>query len=266
MSYQFAGSIAVLLYCCTALYQGARIIQNQPISQRPLQVVMALALVFHGTATYLRIFAAHGLDLTLFSGSVGIFFVVNLILYISSFSRPVLTLYLPMSLLAILVIGGSLLVSPQPASHPGVPVTIGSHIVSSVLAYSLLILAVIQALLLSLQNWMLRHRHLGKNLRRLPPLEVTETLLFQFIWAGFVMLTISLVTGVLFLENIFTQHLAHKMFFSCLAWLFFAVLLWGHHVRGWRGNTAVKWTLWGFVTLMVGFWGSKLVLEFFLTQ
>lgn len=266
MPYKLAGSIAIALYCCAALYQGTRILRNLSFNLLPLQVITAVALVFHGIAAYQRIFAAHGLDLSFFSISVGILFVINLVLFISSFRKPLSSLYLPMYGLSILGLGSSLLADPHPASYTKVPLTIASHIISSILAYSLLTIAAIQALLLALQNWMLRHKHLGGGLKRMPPLQVTESLLFEFIWAGFALLSASLITGILFLENIFTQHLAHKMFFSCLGWALYAALLWGHHARGWRGNTAVKWTLWSFATLIIGFWGSKLVLEFLVSN
>ena len=71
---------------------------------------------------------------------------------------------------------------------------------------------------------------------------------------------------MIFLEDIFAQHLVHKTVLSLVAWCIFAILLWGRHVLGWRGNTAVKLTLAGFVVLMLAFFGSKLVLEVILQR
>ena len=266
MSFQLSGSIAVALYCCAALYQGTQLLKNLPLSNRHLQAIASVALIFHGIAAHTRIFAAHGLDLSFFSIFIGTVFVINLVILLSSFRKPVFSMFLLMFALAIIALGSGLLAQPHPGSHASVPLSIASHIISSILAYSLLTIATFQALVLALQNWMLRHKHIGKSLESMPPLEVTESLLFEFIWAGFILLTVSLVTGLLFLENIFTQHLSHKMALSFLGWAFYATLLWGHHAKGWRGNTAVKWALWGFLALLVGYWGSKLVLEFILAS
>ena len=79
--------------------------------------------------------------------------------------------------------------------------------------------------------------------------------------ASQVLLALAILTGALFLENMFAQHLAHKTILSIIAWLVFAVLLWGKHRLGWRGTTAVRWTVAGFVLLILAYFGSKFVLE-----
>ena len=138
---------------------------------------------------------------------------------------------------------------------------IGAHIFFSIVAYSLLTIAAFQAIFIALQNWRLRHRHLGSWLQIVPPLQTMEALLFEVLWAGFGLLTLSLITGFLFFEDFFAQHLIHKTVFTLLAWLFYGILLWGRHIKGWRGNTAIRWTLVGFSAMVLGYWGSKFVLE-----
>jgi len=91
-----------------------------------------------------------------------------------------------------------------------------------------------------------------------------EHFLFQLIAAGFALLTLALFTGLIFVQNLFAQHLVHKTVLSLLAWLVFAVLLWGRWRFGWRGRTAIRWTLGGFASLMLAYFGSKLVLELIL--
>jgi ABC-type uncharacterized transport system permease subunit len=91
-----------------------------------------------------------------------------------------------------------------------------------------------------------------------------ESMLFEVIWFGLILLTFSILSGIVFLEDIFAQHLVHKTALSIAAWLMFTVLLWGHHQLGWRSKTAVRWTLGGFAILMLGYFGSKLVLELIL--
>jgi ABC-type uncharacterized transport system permease subunit len=82
--------------------------------------------------------------------------------------------------------------------------------------------------------------------------------------AGLFFLTISLLSGFIFIEDLFAQHLVHKTVLSILAWIIFSCLMLGRLWFGWRGQTAIKWTLFGFVSLLLAYFGSKLVLEIIL--
>ncbi len=141
---------------------------------------------------------------------------------------------------------------------------IGPHALLSIVAYSILTLAACQALMFAFQE----HRlHTGGSLallRALPPLATMEVLLFQLLWTGLIVRTASIITGFVFLEDMFAQHVVHHTALSLSSWVIFAILLWGHHVRGWRGVTAIRWTLTGFVLLMLAYFGSKLVIEIIL--
>lgn len=140
------------------------------------------------------------------------------------------------------------------------------HILVSMLAYSFLNIAALQALLVAFQDWNLRSHHTTAFVRSLPPLQTMEKLLFQLIGAGFLLLSVSLLTGFIFLEDIFAQHLAHKTALAIVAWLIFAVVLWGRVRQGWRGRIALRWTLGGFAALMLAYFGSKIVLEWILRR
>jgi ABC-type uncharacterized transport system permease subunit len=100
----------------------------------------------------------------------------------------------------------------------------------------------------------------------LPPLQTMEKLLFEIIGFGLLLLTLSIASGFFFLENMFAQHLAHKTFFSLIAWAIFATLLTGRIKYGWRGITATKWTISGFIALMLAYFGTKFVLELVLQR
>ncbi|HET6592901.1 MAG TPA: cytochrome c biogenesis protein CcsA, partial [Xanthomonadales bacterium] len=102
-----------------------------------------------------------------------------------------------------------------------------------------------------------------RALSQLPPLLTMEKLLFRIIWAGFILLTATLVTGVVFTEELFGKaaKLNHKTLFGVVSWIIFAALLCGRHVYGWRGRVAVRWTLAGFLALVLAYVGSKFVLE-----
>jgi ABC-type uncharacterized transport system permease subunit len=135
------------------------------------------------------------------------------------------------------------------------------HIISSVLAFGLFSIAGVYALFVFVIDHFLRRHHLSPLVRSLPPLEVLENLLFKLIAAGFVLLTVSLASGLMFIDDIFAQHLVHKTVLSILAWLVFGLMLWGRWRYGWRGSLAVRLTLVGIVLLLLGYFGSKLVLE-----
>lgn len=142
--------------------------------------------------------------------------------------------------------------------------SIQGHIMVSVVAYSLIMLSALQALLLSYQDRSIRSHNPGGFVRYLPPIYDMEILLFQFLGFGFICLSGSLISGFFVLEDIFAQHQAHKTALSLIAWFILGVLLFGRFQFGWRGKTAVRWTLSTFVLLLVGFFGSKLVYEFIL--
>jgi ABC-type uncharacterized transport system permease subunit len=135
------------------------------------------------------------------------------------------------------------------------------HIVLSVLAYGVLTLAAVQALVLAVQDRQLHRHRSGGWLRVLPPLQTMEQLLFELTAVGFFLLSLALLSGLVFVEDLLGQHLAHKTFFSALAWLFYALLLWGHWRFGWRGRTATRGTLIGYLALVLAYFGSKFVLE-----
>ena len=124
----------------------------------------------------------------------------------------------------------------------------------------------LQALLLAVQERHLHNRQPGGFVRALPPLQTMESLLFEMITAGMILLTIALATGFLFLENMFAQQLGHKTILSIMAWCVFATLLYGRYKFGWRGRKALKWTLAGFIVLLLAYFGQKAVIELILQR
>jgi ABC-type uncharacterized transport system permease subunit len=138
------------------------------------------------------------------------------------------------------------------------------HMISSVLAFGLLSIAGVYAFFVFIIDHFLRHHHLNPLVRSLPALDVLEDLLFKTIAAGFALLTVSLASGMMFINDIFAQHLMHKTILSIMAWMVFGVLLWGRWRYGWRGSLAVRLTLAGIILLVLSYFGTKLVLEIIL--
>jgi ABC-type uncharacterized transport system permease subunit len=140
------------------------------------------------------------------------------------------------------------------------------HILTSIIAFSLLMIAAFQAILLALQDRQLRSHNPLSLIQSLPPLQTMESLLFQMLTTGIIFLSVSLLSGFLFIEDLFAQHLVHKTVLAILAWVIFSGLLTGRVLYGWRGQTAIHWTLFGFISLLLAYFGSKLVLEVILTN
>ena len=127
-------------------------------------------------------------------------------------------------------------------------------------------IAALIAMLLWMQERALRRREFHRWLRVLPPLTELETLLFRTIAVGFVLLTATLLTGALFVHDLFAQHLAHKTVLSILSWIAFGTLLYGRWRHGWRGNQAVRWTLLAMALLLLAFFGSQFVYDIILRR
>ena len=137
------------------------------------------------------------------------------------------------------------------------------HLLISMLAYSLFTIASLHVLLMAMLERRLHRGALPAGLQKLPPLLTMETLLFRIIWAGFIMLSLTLASGVMYSEELFGKaaRLNHKTVFGIISWFVFAALLFGRHFHGWRGRIAVRWTLTGFMMLVLAYIGSKFVLE-----
>ncbi len=252
---------AISLYCAASLYLILQMKRQQIPDQHWLRAFVGCALVMHGLSIYGLMFQGQGFHLNIAQASSLIFAVINLLVLISSLKKPLHNLFILLLPFSALAVTASLLLPTDGGSNTALDSGIISHILLSILAYSLLTIATLQALLLAFQNHHLHHRHPTGIVRLLPPLQTMESLLFELLWAGQIFLSLAIITGALFLQDIFAQHLAHKTAFSLAAWGIYAVLLWGHHKLGWRGNTASRWTLGGFVALMLAYFGSKLVLE-----
>jgi ABC-type uncharacterized transport system permease subunit len=161
------------------------------------------------------------------------------------------------------------LAAPLPALFPGrsggayvASFEFRLHLVLAMLAYSLFTIAILHAALMAIAERRL-HRKEGGAIGALPPLLTLERLLFRLIGAAFAMLTLTLATGFVFSETLFgrAMRVDHKTVFGVLSWLTFGLLLAGRLLYGWRGRTALRWTLTGFVFLVLAYVGSRFVIE-----
>ena len=193
--------------------------------------------------------------------SVAAYWIENRNFALDSLRRLVMPCAAAVALLP-LVFPGSLL--PLEGMAPA----FGWHIAVAILAYSVLTIAAFHAVLMALQESRLHTRTaqagwLAAAIDQLPALLTMEKLLFRLIWIGFILLSLTVLSGIVFSEQLFglVMKWDHKTVFTLLSWLLFAALLAGRRWRGWRGKTALRFTLAGFATLVLAYVGSRFVFE-----
>jgi ABC-type uncharacterized transport system permease subunit len=229
--------------------------------------MLPLAVILHGLSLFWPLYEpfrfgfAKALSATLWIGLALLWF-EGLSLRVDALRL----LTLPLAIVALLL----------PLGFPGIDFSTRAHLplfvphlIVGTLAYGVLLLAVMHALLMIAVQWDLQRAAggdrgpLSRWIDRLPPLMALERLLFRLIGLGFVLLLLTTLSGLLFSERVFGTplRLDHKTVFSLVALGFFGVLLAGRRVHGWRGRIAMRFTLIGFGLLMLGYIGSRFVLE-----
>ncbi|MGD8483765.1 MAG: cytochrome c biogenesis protein CcsA [Thioalkalispiraceae bacterium] len=236
------------------------------LAKSRILLLATLATLLHLGVIYQHTFTTQGIDIGFFNIISLVGGLIALLLIIASLKQPVECLGIIVFPVAALSLGLRKLDPEAYYLTQNLPGGLEFHILVSILAYSLLSIAVVQAILLYLQESHLRNRHPGGFIRSLPPLETMESLLFSMIGLGFIILTISLISGLFYLDDILAQHLVHKTVLSFGAWLLFGILLWGRYQFGWRGRTAIRWTVSGFTLLVLAYFGSKFVIELVLAR
>lgn len=267
MNTPYIAILAILLYLAGGIMLVLRLskgTQASPSKGRFLAPGFA-AILLHGWVLYQNLFVINGLNMGIFNVLSLLSWLIAGVVLATCLTQPVENIGIAALPLAALTLALELafpttehLISRQAAA--GLKI----HILISILSYSLFCIAAAQAVLLAVQNKQLHSKRPGGFIRALPPLETMESLLFRFIAVAFILQSLSLLSGSFYLKDIFAQHLVHKTVLSIAAWLVFATLLVGRWRFGWRGRTAIRWTMSGFVTLLLAYLGSKWVLEILL--
>lgn len=256
-----------LLYAVLGFYFWHSRWRNAPSSEKAMQPweqqAIGLALLLHGADIYTDMFSSGGMRFS-FSIALSLITWLAVLIYLieSGKSRleslqPVIMALASLSTLATVLFSQTHLIA-HTASW-----AFRLHFMAGMLAYSLFTLAALHAVFMGLAERSLHHARLDGRLSRLPPLLAMEALLFRTIALGFICLTVALGSGVVFSEDIFGRPFpfGHKTIFALLSWLIFAALLLGRKLRGWRGRIALRWTLAGFLALLLAYIGSRFVSE-----
>lgn len=259
--------LALIAYTTSFWYLFMHLMSKRTPNHWFIGIVLGLGLVLHTAVLSSSMLTPLGINYDVFnlmSFTSGLMLLLSVLF---STYRPVIALNLlgiPVAALG-LILGFAFSLPRQFIEVHSLGLDI--HIILSLSAYAVLLMATIQAVLIWLQN-----RELKKKQKKriwvslLPPLQVMESLLFDMLVAGFSLLTIALGFGFFTVDNFFAQHLAHKTAFSIISWFVYGALLIGHHKFGWRGQKAIRFTIIGFFLLAIGFIGSKFILEMILNR
>ena len=251
--------------------------RGTPVAQGPVirrdvnleSVLYPVALVLHAMLLYRRVHTPDGLDFGV-GNAVSMLVWLTVVIYwfagiAFSGLSAILGIMAPIALVAVLLQAG--LPGGHVIDYSGRPL-FTLHFAIAMLAYALFIVATVHALVMLAEEKWLHRGVLPPFMKSLPPLMEMEALLFRMLLAAFVLLTLTLVSGVVFSEQLFGRPFKanHKTIFAFISWGIFGALLYGHYFRGWRGRKAVYWTLAGFTALLLAYVGSKVVVELILKR
>lgn len=262
----FFMGIFVLSYSTLGLYAAALLMQALRLTGRlnsckpGFMVFGIIAVALHGYLLHHWVDHASGQNLSLFNLlSMAVWLAAMLTLLIA-FYKPIESLSIfifPLAILSILLIQW----------FPGVYLVKTStnfskllHILLSMLAFSVLCMAALQAILVAIQDYDLHHKKALNFIHKLPPLQTMEIILAQLTSAGLVLLTSVLITAIASYGNIFLPSMLEKSVLSICAWVIFAILVWGQRVWGWRGRIATYSTVVGVILLTIIYIGSRYLL------
>ncbi|MFS8977269.1 cytochrome c biogenesis protein CcsA [Cupriavidus necator] len=240
-------------------------------------LLMLAALASHGMLLHETIFPAERMVF-------GFAFALSAMLWLGVGIYWIESFFFSLAGLGLIVIPVALVASLMPLAFPGSQILgyaarplFKLHFIIANVAYGLFTLAAFHAFLMLLAERRLHgFRHaparpsepqpsqwLGRWLDLLPPLLTLEKLLFRLIGAGFVLLTLTIASGLLFSEELFGRafRLDHKTVFALISWAMFGGILAGRIFRGWRGKVALRWVIASFGILLLAYVGSRFVIE-----
>ena len=232
--------------------------------------LVPVALVLNGMLLYRSVVRPDGLDMSVGNGIGMLVWLTVVIYWVGGLAfrglAAILGLMAPIAFCAV-VVQASVMHVHHIVNYGGDPL-FALHFAIAMLAYALFFVATVHALVMLAEEKWLHRGVLPPFIRQLPPLLEMEALLFRILLAAFVLLTLTVLSGLFFSEELFGKPftLTHKNVFAILSWFIFGGLLAGHYFRGWRGRTAVYWTLAGFTALLLAYIGSKAVLELILKR
>jgi len=278
LGYSSYGWLPSALYLVLLLFLSFRskAAANSRLASGLVQTAIFVILLIHGAELHDSVFTPQGFVFG-FAQDLSLIAWVGLAFYwFQSWFTPIASLRWMAILFAMIcaylpTLFPGWLISPKALSDPWFK----GHFIVATISVGLLSLAALHAMLMSVQDRAL-HRQLviapnGRLaiwLEDLPPLMMMEALLFNLLYIGFALLTLTVFSGLLFSEALFGKPLVfdHKTVFALISWVLFAGLLLAHWKVGLRGRTAVRWVLSAYTALLLAYIGSRFVMEVILQR
>lgn len=268
MPYSLLSLIVAALYLgAGGLYFKCLVEHNPDAEGAPSRIwtIALAAVILHAVILYNSLTGGSSVALGITNAASLVTWVIAGLFLLSTLTQPIQNLgalVMPVAMFAVLAQWLWPVASPPDAVMQTTPL-FGAHLVIALLGYAFLALAALQALLLIVQDRRLQQHHPGRLLHGLPPIQTMDRLLFQLIVFGFVFLSLTIISGIFFTEQIFGSPLVfnHHTVLAIIGWGVFATLLAGRWGFGWRGRVAAVWTLAGFAVLLLGYFGTKFVVE-----
>lgn len=238
--------LTIIGYIVLGLWQWQRFKIKKVIdSILLLRLATVILLMCHAIVLYYAIDINGGQNLAVLNILSMVVWFVGVLIFVCSLSRPLDSLAIfthPLAaitmLLAWIFPSDNLLNTRQHLNEL-------IHILLSIVTFSVICLAGVQALLVAIVEHLLRSKQTNGLLQALPPLQALESLLFQMIAFGFIMLSADIILSFATFGMLMQGLLFQKAILSIAAWLVFAALLAGRYFGGWRGTKAIRWTFVG---------------------
>lgn len=252
-----------LLVICSIFYLLAAGIATSELittnKKHKLYFISAIILALGGHAYWLsqHIILLNGQNFPILSVLSIITFIVSLLSTLAakrfntSVLQPIVYICTVINLIAVNYLPSQFIIHIE--THPQIAI----HIILGLLAYSILLIACLFALQLGYLDYRLKNHKSPLTKINMPPMMSLEKNIFQIIIIGFILLSFTLLTGYIFLDDMFTQGKAHKAILSIISWVIYAFLLWGHFTRGWRGRFTLYLIIIGSSLLTLGYFGSR---------
>lgn len=242
-------------------------VDKTPNHRRRGLVLATLGLAFQAAYVLALVWFGATLDFSLANMSLVVSAIIILIFLLGCIGLRIARLGVLMFPLTALCLAFSLVWGGTTATetpHPLLPLSAFSvHVLVAVLGYSFLTIATVQSLLYAYQEKQFKARTTTTLLTGLPALQTMEQLLFRLLWIGFLLLTLTLLSGAFFGQQIFGRafEFNHHIVLAILGWSVYAFLLAKRTVSGIRGTSATSLTVVGFLLIQLGYFGTKFINE-----
>lgn len=255
---------AAILYVLAIATIVPGLVHQVGIRTKTVSASAFLALAFHAWLLGDLIIEGSGQNLSILNVASLISFIISLVLSLAMlktrlwFLLPVVYCFAAINLSAAAFLPSTFI------THLEQDPKLLIHISLALFSYSTLTIGALYALQLTWLDHKLKSKKALSINPNLPPLLMVERQLFKIILIGNLLLTGTLLTGFIFVEDMFAQGKAHKGVLSFIAWIVYSILLWGHYQKGWRGRKVTWFAVAGATLLTLAYFGSRFVREIIL--